>query len=237
MDKFERLFGAKESDIKETCILLPLIQHNTARAFGVNRISRGKLYGTGSGRSFSLIHAGMGAPFLGDAVLYLDKTRCRNIILFGSCGLIYNSSGLDIGSLVLPKLCYSLDSFTQFLLKPHKALMSFRPDNGLMKTFLENNRDIKIVDCATLGSLKLEEKYADNLKKKGICAVDMECAAFFAASKYIKRRALALFYVTDIIGRKPFYEELDDKDGLALEGAIKKAAHILCNFIEKNLTS
>ena len=87
MNKFETLFGVKESTIKSTCIITPFLRKGLLKDFGIKNFSKGKLYSTGNSELLTLICTGMGAALTGDAVLYLNNTSCKNIILFGSCGL------------------------------------------------------------------------------------------------------------------------------------------------------
>ncbi len=233
MTTFQRLFGIKETEVKKTCILMPIIRKDILNLLGVKELLRGKLYSTGNSKNFTLIHTGIGPALLGDSVLYLNKTQCQNIILFGSCGLVSKEKDLDIGSLVTPSKCYSHEGFTEMLLDDKKNSEAFYPDKSLYEAFLKNN-NIKEVACATLGSLKLEEDYVERFKKRNIQVVDMECSSFFSASKHIKKSALALFYITDIINEKPFYIDLNNKDRLGLLSSIESAAKILCKFTEKN---
>jgi len=237
MTRFQTLFGIKESQVKKTCLVMPLLRKDTLVRFGVKNFLRGRLYRSGNSPSFTLIHTGVGAPLLGDAVLYLYRTQCKNIILFGSCGSTGDKDDVKIGSLVTPQASYALESFSGMLLKDYKTWEAFNADKNLLEKFLVSNkdRDIKKVTCATLGSLKLEDDYTGVLNEKGIQIVDMECSSFFSASKYIKRRAMALFYVTDIINKKPFYKGLNPKEQLTLDSSIKSATNMLCEFIKKNL--
>ncbi|MFC1666460.1 hypothetical protein ACFL0P_01120 [Candidatus Omnitrophota bacterium] len=237
MTEFQKLFGAKETHIKETCILLPLLRKDILRQLGVKEFLRGRLYGSGNSNAFTVIHTGVGPAFSGDVALYLSQTRCQNMILFGSCGLVKEKDGLRIGSLVTPSKAYALEGFTEMLLKDKKDWNSFHPDTTLIENFLSSNkdRDIKKTLCATLGSLKLERDYVDLFNKKEVETVDMECSALFSASKHTGKRAMAFFYITDIINKKPFYVALEAEDKKTLSSSIKTAARILCEFIEKNL--
>jgi len=234
MNRFETLFGIKESEIKKTCILLPIARKDILARLGIKELLKGKLYNSSNSKYFTVIHTGMGPAFLGDAVLYLDHTQCQNIILFGSCGLVKEEENLDTGSLVMPDKCYALESFSQMLLEEKKDWQALYGDNTLLQSFSKSN-NAKKVTCATLGSLKLEEGYVDIFEQKQIQVVDMECSALFSAAKYIKRKAMALFYITDIINKKPFYKKLAPEDKTALLSSIKSASDILCEFIQKNL--
>ena len=231
MSKFKTLFGIDVSRIKNTCILLPLLRKDVSKGLGVNGFSRGKLYSTGENRLFTVIHTGIGPGFSGDAVLYLKETRCQNIILFGSCGLVKEEKDLGIGSIVTPEECYAMESFTDMLLGKRKGFKPFFPDSSLLGKLPK----AKKVTCATLGSLKLEENLTEEFVQKRIQVVDMECSACFSAAASIKKKALALFYVTDIINKKPFHEKLEHSDNKTLKDSIKSASCLLRDFIEKSL--
>ena len=239
MAAFKALFGIKESEIKNTCVLLPIMAKDIKKGLGVKKFYKGKLYNSGNSCSFTAIHTGLGPALLGDAVLYLANTSCQNIILFGSCGLVKEGQDLGIGSLVVPYKCHASESFSDMLLKDDKDWGVFYPTASLTENFIEANKkhDIKKVTCATLGSLKLEENYVSLFGEKRIQVVDMECSAFFSASKHIGKNAMALFYITDIINKKPFYRNTGLEERLALYSSIESATHILCEFIEKNLKS
>ncbi len=241
MTAFETLFGIKESQVKKTSVLMPLLRKNTLKRLGIKGFSRGRLYGSGNNSLFTVIHTGVGPGLLGDAVLYLGKTQCQNVILFGSCGLLGEKKGLKIGGLVTPSICYSLESFTEMLLRDKKDWKVFYPDKTLLENFLNtgkshSSRDIKKVICLSVGSLKLEKDYLEIFKKRGIQTVDMECASLFSASEYIKRKAMAFFYITDIINKKPFYADLNAEDKTVLSSSIESSVHILCEFIKNNLS-
>ncbi|MCX6349526.1 MAG: hypothetical protein NTV79_08535, partial [Candidatus Aureabacteria bacterium] len=99
MDVFSSLFGADRSGIAPTCLLLPFARKNILGWLGVSALARGKLYRTGRGKGFTVVQTGTGAPFLGDAVLYLAEAGARNFILFSACGLLETARGLALGSL------------------------------------------------------------------------------------------------------------------------------------------
>lgn len=234
MSTFKTLFGIEESEVKETCILTPLVTKDNLRRFGVEKFSHGKLYNTGGSEHLTLIRTGVGTPLLGDAVLYLEETPCKHIILFGSCGLIRHSADLTIGNLVSPVECHACESFIQVLQDMMENLDIFYPDESLLEEFFRHNKDeiIKRVHCVTFGSLKMEEEKLHFFGEQEIDVVDMECSAFFAASRYINRRAMALLYITDIVDEQPFYKPLLPQDKTSLISSINYAIDILCNFAE-----
>lgn len=237
MTQFEALFGAKNSQVKKNCVLLPVLQKGILEEFNIKNFRKGKVYAVGNNDDCTLIHTGIGAGFVGDAVLYLKKTPCRNIILFGSCGLLHQKDGLSIGSIVSPLQCYSHESFTGLLLEAQTQARIFYPEEKLFAAFLETGRNsvIKKVTCATIASLKLEDEHADYLIEKGVDVVDMECSAFFSAAHFITLNAIAVFCASDIVHTNPFYRTLEPALKARLLASIRNAAHCVCAFIKENL--
>lgn len=234
MNKFETLFGLKDSEIKETCILMPMLNKAVMPVFGIEKMKKGKLYASVNTENFTLINTGIGAGFSGDAALYLSETACRKIILFGSCGLVNPESGMRVGSLVMPKSCYSMESFSDMLLKKTDTMI-FRPDRKTHVSFLKGSKGaVQEAGCATLGSLKLEEDNLESLLRKNIDIVEMECSSVFSASDIKGLKAIALFYVSDIIKKSPFYSPLNPEDSARLSESIKTAAVLICDFIKNS---
>ena len=234
MNKFEILFGVKESQIKSTCIIMPFFKKGILKDFGIEQFSKGRLYGTGNSELFTLIHSGISASFTGDAVLYLSNTSCKNIILFGSCGLTESTKDIKLGSLITPLNCLAMESFTEMLSASNKDFNISYPDKNMLEGFLKtNNQYVKKAVCASVGSLNMEEENIDLFKTKGIQAVDMECSAVFAAAKHINCRAMAILYVSDILIENPFYMKLSKKEEAIINYSIDSAVKILCDFIKK----
>ena len=238
MSKFEKLFGIKAAEVKKNCILLPILQKGMLKYFQVKSLSKGKLFGAGNSDFFTLLHTGIGPGFTGDAVLYLKDTACRNLFLFGSCGLVAEKEGLSLAGLVSPSKCYANESFSELLKYGPKEDRVFSPDKETYARFLKATRNAGIKDavCSTIVSLKLEEDMLESFIDKGIDVVEMECSAFFAAASFCGLNAAALFYITDIIREKPFYTGLEPDLKLRLDFSIKSAVNILCEFIKTNLS-
>ena len=238
MDTFETLFGMKKTDVKKTCVLLPLLSKDVLKRIGVHRLSRGTIYSSGDSAHFTLVRTGVGPALAGDAVLYLADTRCRTIILCGSCGLVDSSRGLQIGGLLSPTRCHAAESFTRLLEGDARGWKAYYPDKNLREQLLnaEGAGDIKSATCLSIGSLRLQDAMRDTIRKKAIQVVDMECASVFAAAAHTGLRAAALLYVTDIIREKPFHAELSRGDKAILTSSMENAVRILCEFIEKKLS-
>lgn len=224
----------RPGQVRKNCILLPCVNKEILASFGVKNLKRGKLYGCADRGDFTLIQTGIGAGLVGDAVLYLKETSSQNVVLFGSCGSL---GGLDIGSLVLPVRCLAQESFTEMLKNRNQESKAFYPDYDLTEAFLSSHQDplIKKVTCMTISSLKLEEERAMDLKEQGIDVVDMECSALLSAAQAVKLKAFGLFYVSDVVGEKPFYEPLTQKDKKLLQLSIEKSAGMLCDFTKEHL--
>jgi len=231
MTKFETLFGIKESEIKDTCVLMPLLPKNALSLFGIKDFQRGKIYSSGNAENLTLINTGVGASFAGDAALYLADSGCKDIILFGSCGLVKSSGNMAIGSLVAPIKCCAMESFTNMLLK-NNGFKTFYPDKDMLESFLNDNKIVQKVNCATLGSLKLEEESGSLFTEKDIQVADMECSGVFSAGAHKHLKAIALFYVSDIINEKPFYSEFSPDDRLRVASSIASGVKSICRFVE-----
>jgi purine-nucleoside phosphorylase len=107
---------------------MPFVPKGVLQEFGVNRLSRGGLYGAGNGEFCTLFHTRMGPSFTGDAVLYLSDTPCRELYFLGTCGLLRRTPGIKIGSLVSPSRCYAQESFTSLLSDPTSTGIATSPD-------------------------------------------------------------------------------------------------------------
>jgi len=234
MGKFKALFGIGASQIKENCIIAPILHKGMLRGLKVENFSKGKLYASGNSDNFTLIHTGIGAAFTGDAVLYLKETACRNLVLFGSCGLVEEKNGLSIGSLVAPFKCYEYESFSAILSGRSVSPQVSYPDSHLLESFIKAGKGLSLRKsaCATISSLKLEEEMSGVFVKEGIDVVDMECSAFFTAAKHIDMKPLALFFVSDILKTAPFYTDLGPSLKVKISSSLKDAAAFLYQFMK-----
>lgn len=232
MEKFESLFGVSQDSVKDNCVLLPLLPKGFLNVFGIKELKKGKLYQSEHAGNITFIKCGIGAGFVGDAVLYLQQTKCKNILLFGSCGLVNSKLDLNIGSLVIPFACTENESFTQLLLNKKLGNKIFKPENNLVNKFISSYPDFKKVKACTISSLKMEEEFINQFLKKKIDIVDMECCAFFAAALKIKKSAMALFYVSDVLNNKTYYSEFSQIDSDNINKAVLHSAGIIKNFLE-----
>lgn len=239
MSNFKTLFGTEPSAIQKTCVVVPYLAHGLLRSLGIEGLKKGKLYATANTDMFTFIKAGIGTLLVGDAVLYLEQTNCQEIIYFGACGLVQETDRLTIGSLVSPGKCMAFEGFTDVLLKHTDNITSHYPDQELFQSFLNTAPAQKIqpVMGISIGSLKCEESYKEFLLEKGVEVVDMECSAFFSAAQYIRKKAVALLYITDIIGKKSFFDPLKSHDALQIDLAIHTAGKAIQSFCGRSLTT
>lgn len=233
MNVFKILFGIETKSLRNTCILTPFITGDILDGFKIGKMSKGVLFSVGSNDMLSLIYTGMGSAFLGDAVLYLKNTKCKNLILFGSCGVVKDNGSLNIGSVVTVERAIAQDSFVNMLLK-RKTKDAFYPDRGLLgKVFsFKDKYNLEKVSCLTVGSLKLEEEYIDHIKDDSIDIVDMETAAFYAAAKYVEKKAVAILFVTDILKKFPFYVAIKSENREALKNLTNKISKLVYELVK-----
>jgi purine-nucleoside phosphorylase len=234
MNKFNSLFGIDVSDIKKTCVIMPFISKEAVHAFEIQSLSKGGLYSVGDNGLFTLIHTGVGPTFVGDAALYLEDTRCENIILFGSCGATRDDGGFNIGDIGIVKKALSQDSFTNMLFK-RKAEDRLYPDEGFYSALSSPGGGLKEINCLTVGSLKLEQEYLDFIEDNSIDAVDMEAASFFAACKNIKKRGIAVLFATDSLKSLPYYMAMKSTHRPVLNKIVKESSLTLCKLIKERL--
>lgn len=77
MDRFQCLFGVKSEEVKDNCIVMPVLRKDLLKGFGVTQIFRGKLYCCAHTAHFTIVNTGVGAGVVGDAVLYLQEAGCQ----------------------------------------------------------------------------------------------------------------------------------------------------------------
>jgi len=237
MKRFEPLFGIKDKEVKENCLLMPFLPKGALDSFSVNELKKGKLYNCSNVEGLTIIQTGMGPGIVADAVLYLKATACRNIMLFGSCGLMHLKSNLGIGSIVCPSGSYSAESFSELICGKRQKLDFFCPDKQLFSDFINFSSDkpVSIVTCLTVSSLKTEEDRREDFVNMGIDVADMECSAFFAASIHAGIRSMALFYINDIVGKESFYNKPSAESKSRVISSIRECSVLISAFMRKNI--
>jgi purine-nucleoside phosphorylase len=221
MSEFQRLFALPSSEIKPLCIITPFLSKEITDELHVPKLSKGVLYSSGTGDKFSLITSHMGAGFVGDAVLHLKNTDCKQIIFFGSCGMIQDNPDLKIGDVIMIDKAYNQDSFIQ-MLSNNPPTDIYYPDKNLADKFSSLNK----ASCLTVNSLKLEQEYIKHLTTK-IDVIDMETAAVYAAAQHVGMKSIAVLFITDILGKVPYYDQTNFKQ------VMRQSAQTLSNMLNK----
>ncbi|MDR2395094.1 MAG: hypothetical protein LBD57_00490 [Endomicrobium sp.] len=130
-------------------------------------------------------------------MLRLKDSPCENIFVFGSCG---GYSQVTYGDLVIIDTAYNLESFSD-MLNFKKQVKYYRSSADLLYFFHKKNiyEQLTLTNSACVSSLYLEPKFLDWFSKREIYAIDMESSIILSASNSIKRKAICLMYVSDIV--------------------------------------
>gem|GEM_PF-575785 len=226
MDSFKKLFGVSKDTIKSHCIISPLDevqllsgQAKPSRAHGDYFRVTDLGYATLIGTHYSLL--------VGDCVLSLADTPCRNIYLFGCAGGI----GLEIGTPVVVRKALNFESFSEMLDKTSPARTAL-PDPGLTNEMLTaaGKRAAEGV-CASVSSLMMEENYLGTFSGLGVNCLEMEASAVFNAARHAGKKACAALYISDRIPDKPWHEQLSSQDIARLSDSRKNIAAALTEFV------
>ena len=226
MAAFEQLFGIPENELQPTCVLAPYVSPDMMRAMDIETLHRGSPFAAGQAPHFTLVHTQTGAPFVGDAVLHLADSPCRNLILIGACGAV-SDTDLSIGSVVAAESAVNLESFSALLTKEPHPDQAGHAHEELLSALQPVKNQIMKVSCASLGSYYLEESYADYLKENQIDVMEMQVCAFYQAARHVLRRAVALLYVSDILFQRDVFDPLTPAQQAAVNAAQQRAYRIL----------
>jgi purine-nucleoside phosphorylase len=229
MNTFKKLFSVTKDDIREDVVITPFLNLEYFLRNKGSKISKGFLFEVLCEKYFSVVRVGVNSAFVGDCVVYLKETACKRLYFIGSCGVI---SDFKIGDLLLVNKALAWESFSEILGR-NPSHFFINAENDLLNRFSDSHKDIKKANLATLGSLSLQERVVPSLKKQEIDVVDMEVSSFLSATKYLRLQSLALLYATDIISRKPFFRDLDNKERVAIKSSRQRAISLICDFIQK----
>lgn len=236
--EFEELFGVPVSEVKKTCVLSPIPNKTLVDDLKIEIHSPGKRFQVGTAPLMTFLYTHLGAVNMGDAVLYLEKTSCENLILLGECGLLLGHTNLDVGSLVVAQRSLALESFclttSGEYLKGEAFLPFFVGDKKLIGPLTQCGKDIGVeippAVCASIGSNHRKHNHTSFYKKNHIEILDMECAAFYCAADYIRRPAAAVMYVSDLIQEIP--SPIDSTHQQKISQAHHNTARILSKFTQ-----
>ncbi len=142
---------------------------------------------------------------------------------------------MNIGDKIIVENSCSFESFTQ-MAKNSKDLEICKPSKELLEKVLSfgANENLMPANCATVSSLILEEKFLNYFAEQKISCVDMETSIVFSAAALAKINAVALLYVTDILGKTKFCEALSQKEKSSLSNSRKTISNLLITFIKND---
>jgi purine-nucleoside phosphorylase len=230
MTELLEYFGINTEDIRKNCIICQNSDQNLFSKLGQSKTYNGFFAKINNYDKVTVISI-KNNFLVGDIVLYLKETKCENVILFGSCG---GCEDVLIGEHVVVKKVFNFESFSE-MLEMKRNPDSYYPSTPLLNDYLSKTKsvDIKQVKCVTTNSIVLETKYKDWFQKNKINVVDMECSSVFSAASSINKKAIAIFYVTDIVGEKePFDNKLETAEKTRIAKARKDIAASIINFIK-----
>jgi len=236
MNAVKRLFGVEAKDIQEDVILTPFLDCAYFAHSDKAKKAKGFLFEVFTEEHYSVIKTGVGASFVGDAVMYLAQTPCKKLYFLGSCAGCGHS---EVGDILLAEKALAAESFTDIIEENgryafvipkkslHEDLLKWRASCGN-----QQEKDvIQQANIATLGSLSQQDRLTAFLKQHGISGVDMEVSAFFSAANKRNCACCALLYVTDIIGEKSFFRALTNEERAKIKEARQRAVTLVCDFI------
>lgn len=235
MDNFKNCFGIEASEVQPTVLIVPFLHRGMLEQLGIEQMHKGSPFTSGQGKNFTLIQTMIGATFVGDATLQLATTPCKQIFFIGAAGINPSQEANDfaIGSLAIIKHAYNYESFSDLLDADHQQRKSIETDITLLSEFLSTTQStIDIVKGASFGSIYLEGQFTEELNNQDITMIDLEVCAFLKAAQKINRRALALVYATDIIGKTSPFSALSSESANKIQQAQHDALKHFLNFIK-----
>jgi purine-nucleoside phosphorylase len=238
---FKNYFSVAKNEIKKNCIIcqsfdLPLF----------SCVSKNGLFVKTAQIENATVIVLKNNFLAGDAVLRLEDSPCKNIIVFGSCG---GCGNVKIGDLLTIDKAYNFESFTDMLenatalqtrsfcdnaiFPRYKTITRQTADNKSNLTVYGDFAAEKIIktNSACVSSLILEQNYIQFFKRNEICAIDMESSIIMSAANKIGANVLCLFYVSDVV-ETPLGAVLKRSEKQKIDAARKKAATIILNLIK-----
>ena len=224
--QFQKLLGLSASRFPQNCIIcqdfdLPLFASNARKGLFL-KIAR---------TNNAIIIALKNNFLAGDAVLALKNSACKNIFLFGPCG-VYGSS--KIGDMFIIESAFNLESFSKLVAAKETAI--FEEEQACpsltQKIYSKNSAALMKTKSACISSLALEKNFLDFFAKNNISALDMESSIIFSAAKSIKISAACLLYASDHIEKNPIGLALSKSQKQKLSLSRKLLSKIIMGFID-----
>ena len=208
-----RLFlRCEPENIKEKVIITPIWYHTyfSEIAESIEVVSENYLYCiTYHGQKISILRPGMGAPVVGDVVLALGCTPCRQIVFTGSFGGLTDE--FSIGDLMVVTESICGDGYSSYLNMGELSTSSFLkpvvPDRELTGILEKNAKRISADNKVTIHRGRVfssdtiigEYRHLDTITQKyGCTGIEMETAALFNAASIVGIQSAAILMVSDV---------------------------------------
>jgi len=158
------------------------------------------------GEKIVLIQAGVGAPVAAAQVEELSALGCKKFIACGGCGVL--QSEIALGHLIIPTAAVRDEGTSYHYVKPSREISA----NERMVLVIENTLveqnipHIKAKTWTTDAIYRETPKKIKQRKSEGCVTVEMETAAFIAASQYIGVEFGQILYAGDNLGGEKWDE-------------------------------
>ena len=207
------ILHCEPDDIREKVIITPCWNESFINevADSIETVTEDMVFEVSySGKKFTLVRSGVGAPLTGDVVLALGCTPCQYIIFTGSFGGLTDK--VNIGDLLVVTESVAGDGFSSYLQEGRLSARSFlkpaKPDAGLNELLekhavsLTGEKGVALYKDRVFCSDTIVAEYfhLDTMKDThGCIGVEMETAAVFNAAQVVGIRTTALLVVSDVI--------------------------------------
>jgi len=164
-----------------------------------------------SSDGFGVFHSYFGAPASVALAEALIAGGIKKLILFGEAGAI--DPKMKIGKLLVPTFALREEGASYHYLPSDVPAKPSRILRGKLKTMLDRAGFAYEEGGVWTTDAPLRETREKILKccERGALAVDMECSALFAVSKYRKTECAALLIITDELHGKRWKQGFDNK--------------------------
>ena len=108
----------------------------------------------------------------------------------------------------------------------------------LQLTNILTNQHIRLDQQYSTGQLlftiDIRERFDNEIKRRSdIDVLDMECSALFSAARKVGIKAIAVFYVTDILFEKHVLRQVPPEEQRTINDSIQKAQRSICAFLNQ----
>jgi purine-nucleoside phosphorylase len=243
---FKYCFGCSPEVFPGTVIITPVLPIKKFKEHCEEITSfSGRLYSgmtaSKNGSEFAVVRCGLGDSCAGDAVLLMDVTPARRIILAGACGGL---KGCSIGDLIVCENAFNGEGFTRYHTRVSDMDEIFNVGELIpaapaytknLKRFLSERASdktaLKAGDIFTIGSIMAErQKNLVTIEENGFRGIDLELSAVYHAARRIDREATGLMFVSDLPLERPLWRELTRAEKNSYNNGIRGLIRLSVEF-------